>query len=468
MTFELEVGQLIAERYQLVRLLGQGAMGEVWLATHTTLREQFAVKFLRPEAGGGEELERTLGRFLFEAQVAARLSRKTRHIVRVTDQGEDRGVPYLVMERLEGESLEARMASGPLPVPLLRAVLQQCARGLTVAHAEGVFHRDLKPGNVFLTVDEDGQHLVKLLDFGIARAARPDGKRAATSTGRGVVLGTPSYMSPEQARGHTQLDHRCDVWALAVVAYEGLTGEIPFLGDTVEDIFVAVCTRELVPIARRRSDLGADVSAFFERAFAEKPGDRFQSADELARAFGALGPIPERPPTSQAASREVATHAKLAVSMSPETRPSRASASRVGAAAGLFVLALGALGATVALSRGAAGDGAAAPPPEPAPSHADVARVGEPVTSSTVPVVALSALPPAVVPTATGRIATAPTTLPSRPRATPSAGATPTASAPTPTVAPTPTPAQTAPTPTPPTPTPTSTGAKQGNASEVF
>ncbi len=348
MRFEVEVGQLVAARYRLARLLGRGAMGEVWLAHHATLGEEVAIKFLRPEDAGGEDAASTLSRFLFEAKVAARLSRKSRHIVQVTDQGEEGGVPYLVMERLEGESLEERFARGPLPMDALQAIVTQCARGLSVAHGEGVFHRDLKPANVFLGTDDEGRLLVKLLDFGIARAIRPEKARSPTSTARGVVLGTPSYMSPEQARGLKHLDHRCDVWALAVVAYEGLTGRIPFQGETVEDVYVAVCTHALIPIEERKPGVDPAIRAFFAHALAEKVGERFQSAEELATAFAALEACDlhadASPPTSRdAAGENSATQARLAVSMrATPHRPTRAAWAALGAVAALVALAVAA------------------------------------------------------------------------------------------------------------------------------
>src|SRR5579864_1616883 len=163
----IEVGQVVAKKYKLVRFLGRGSAGEVWVAHHTTLREDVALKLLTraPETEHVESRATAAARFLFEAQVAARLSRKTRHIVRVTDHGEDDGLAYIVMELLEGETLEQRrLRESPLPVEAIRKVIAQIARALAQAHAEKVIHRDLKPANVFVTRDEDGGLLVKLLD----------------------------------------------------------------------------------------------------------------------------------------------------------------------------------------------------------------------------------------------------------------------------------------------------------------
>ena len=283
----IDVGQVIAGKYELVKLLGKGAMGEVWLANHNSLGGQFAVKLVEP--ADDIEAETAAGRFQLEAQIAAKLSRKTRHIVSVSDHGEEEGLAYLVMELLEGESLESKAKrSGPLDMPEVAAIVSQVARALSLAHEEGIFHRDLKPANVWLGRDEDGRLLVKLLDFGIARSAKPFRTRSPFATSKDMVLGTPSYMSPEQARGLDTLDYRCDLWALAVVAYEALTKRIPFEGETVEDIFLSICTFRVIPALARRPDLPPAVEAFFARAFASKLEDRFSSAAELTAWFERL------------------------------------------------------------------------------------------------------------------------------------------------------------------------------------
>lgn len=282
---DIDVGQVIAGKYELVRLLGRGAMAEVWVARHTSLGGEFAIKLIAPTA---EDVAGAAARFQLEAQIAATLSRRTRHIVSVIDHGEEKGLPYLVMELLEGESLESRLKRGPLTMPEAVAIVSQVARALALAHVEGILHRDLKPANVWLGRDEDGRLLVKLLDFGIARALKPFRTRSPLATGKDLVLGTPTYMSPEQARGLENLDHRCDVWALAVVAYEALCNKLPFDGATVEDVFLAICTFKLVPIRSREPALPASLDAFFARAFAPGIVDRFQGSAELAVEFEKL------------------------------------------------------------------------------------------------------------------------------------------------------------------------------------
>ena len=284
---EIDVGLLIAGKYELVRLLGKGAMGEVWLATHSSLGGELAIKLVRH--GDDQEDENAAGRFQLEAQISAKLARRTRHIVSVSDHGEEGGLAYLVMEPLEGESLEQRITRrGALSLAETVAIVMQITRALEQAHNEGIFHRDLKPANVFLTRDEDGRLLVKVLDFGIARARKPFGTRSPVMNGKDMVLGTPSYMSPEQARGLDSLDHRCDLWALSVLAYEALTTEIPWEGTTLEDIFLSICTHHVRPIRSLRSDLPLSLEALFQRSFAERLQDRFGTALELSQAFEGL------------------------------------------------------------------------------------------------------------------------------------------------------------------------------------
>ncbi len=244
-------------KYELLRKIGSGAMGR----------------------GVGPR-----------ARVAASLSRKTRHIVAVTDHGQDGDLGYLVMELLEGESLDARIArTGPLPLAKVVPMIIQIARGLSIAHAEGVTHRDLKPSNVFVTLDEEGNALAKVLDFGIAKLRRGDRNRAF-ATQRGFLLGTPAYMSPEQARGKP-VDHRADVWALAVIAYHMLTGEFPFDAGAADELFARIIRVDPIPILERRPELPSIVGDFFVRAFAKRVEDRFQSALSLAGAFEQLEPL---------------------------------------------------------------------------------------------------------------------------------------------------------------------------------
>ena len=286
----LAPGICIAGKYELRRKVGSGAMGDVWAARHVSLGEEVAVKLVLRDVfhGDGSSAD---SRFLLEARVASQLSRKTRHVVSVTDHGEDGPYAYLVMELLAGESLDARLARmGPMPLAKVIPIVYQLARALSVAHADGIVHRDLKPSNVFVTVDEEGKALIKILDFGIAKL-RASMRRvpitagdAKHSTLRGFLLGTPAYMSPEQARGKT-IDHRADVWALAVIAYHLLTGQFPFDGETPEDLFARLCRFEPTPISTWRSDLPSVLGDLFSLAFSERLDERFQSAVAFAGAL---------------------------------------------------------------------------------------------------------------------------------------------------------------------------------------
>jgi serine/threonine-protein kinase len=293
----LFAGLPIGDRYVLDHRIGRGGMGEVWAARHVSLGQEVAIKLLpRQKTGRLDDSITAEDRFLREAQIAANLSRKTRHIVEVVDYGEENDLCYLVMELLEGETLEERIDDGgPLRPAEAVAIVTQVARALGLAHADGVLHRDLKSANVFLARDEDEALLVKLLDFGIARIRRPHRPASPLATAKGIIFGTPHFMSPEQASGASDLDTRCDVWALAVVAYEALTGNVPFVGETSGDVIWRILTNRSVPLRERRTDLPRALDAFFERAFAESIDARYQSASSLAEAFEQACGVRESP-----------------------------------------------------------------------------------------------------------------------------------------------------------------------------
>jgi serine/threonine-protein kinase len=288
----LRAGQILGGRYELERILGCGSMGAVWLARHRTLGERVALKVMAPaaDADGVEDASTAAARFRFEAQVAARLSRKTRHVVRVTDHGQDGRVAFLVMEYLEGQTLEGLLVRRAPMAPLeVARLVTQIARGLEVAHAEGVLHRDLKPANVFLVETPGGPPLVKLLDFGLAHGDDQQRRGAPFATGRGVVFGTPAYMSPEQANASVDVDARSDLWSLAVIAYEALTGTLPVDGVAADEVLDHVRAGRMVPVHRRRPDLPAAYAGFFARAFARRAEDRYATCAELADAFERAG-----------------------------------------------------------------------------------------------------------------------------------------------------------------------------------
>ena len=346
----LDVGQVLAGKYELLRLVGRGASSAVWAARHTSLGETFALKVLTPPP----DVEPALAsaRFHEQAQVSASLSRKTRHVVSVTDHGEEDGWPYVVMELLEGETLQARLERGPVDPAETADILGQVARALTVAHGMNVFHGHLVPANMFLCRDEDGRVLVKLLEFGLARPGEPSAPPAEVipegdtdPSGEPIEVQryaatTSPYASPEQVRGET-VDQRCDLWALVVIGYECLTGTYPWGGDSVEDRVVAICTNQWIPSRERKPDLPYMVEAFFARGFAFELDDRFKTAKELAATFRAGFPHTGRAEGGRAAfasrpdfsdelgsvpKAKESTGALPATAAAPQSAPSVASA----------------------------------------------------------------------------------------------------------------------------------------------
>jgi hypothetical protein len=269
-------GQLIADRYKLDRPLERGAMGSVWRAEQVRLRAPVAVKFLDPSLIGDKEMH---DRFIQEARSAAAV--RSAHVVQVFDYGTENGVPYIAMELLDGENLDARLgARGTLSPAELAKLFTELARGIGQAHAIGVIHRDLKPGNIFIA--REGEHEVtKIVDFGIAKV-KASALRLTQGIGTqlGTLLGTPQYMSPEQVRGSGSIDHRTDLWALAVIACECLTGRCPFSGATIGDLTVQICT-EKPPAPSSLGPVPPGFDQWFFKATHKKPTKRFQTVEEM-------------------------------------------------------------------------------------------------------------------------------------------------------------------------------------------
>jgi serine/threonine protein kinase len=280
---------MLAGKYRLESPLAQGGMGSVWIARHVKLGKLVAVKFLAPAlAGSGSSLLR----FEREAQSAATL--QSAHVARVEDFGVEDGTPYIVMELLKGEDLGARLRRvGRFSLADAARILIQAGRALRRAHAAGIVHRDLKPGNVFLVDDDD--EVVKILDFGIAKYA---GTPVCEQTEPGVTLGSPSYMSPEQAAGDKTIDHRSDLWSMAVVLFEMVTGVLPFRGPTTGSVLRRVFMERAPRAAEIAPDLPPDVDVFFDKALAKRRGDRFQTISELVRAFVAIASPDQEIPSS--------------------------------------------------------------------------------------------------------------------------------------------------------------------------
>jgi eukaryotic-like serine/threonine-protein kinase len=265
---------VLAGRYRLERQLGKGGMGSVWLAEHLALRSWVAVKLMDPAIAATPE---GAERFRREAQAAASL--RSAHVVQVLDYGVHETTPYLVMELLQGESLASCLERERRLTPERTvSIVTQLARALGRAHAAGIVHRDLKPDNVFL-VREDDQELVKVLDFGIAKT--PTSQFGGMETRTGVTMGTPYYMSPEQVEGKKAVDYRTDLWAIAVIACECMTGVRPFDGSTFGELLLNICARPIAPPSAQGLSLrGFD--EWFAKATNRDPEQRFASAQELA------------------------------------------------------------------------------------------------------------------------------------------------------------------------------------------
>jgi eukaryotic-like serine/threonine-protein kinase len=267
--------RVVAERYQLEEELARGGMGAVYAATDLKLDRKVAVKILI-----AWENADAFGRFEREAKVLARL--RSDHVVQIHDYGIDQGVPYMVMELLQGESLGTLLKREErLGTEECLHILLQVARGLKAAHDAGLIHRDLKPSNIFLAKHSGGT-IVKLLDFGMVKDA--EGWQNAESTASGIVLGTPQYMSPEQARGMRDIDHRADLWSLGVILLRALTGANPFATESIGDAVIRICI-DPIPLASQLYDLPLEFDEFFVKALARDPDERYQDADDVAQAF---------------------------------------------------------------------------------------------------------------------------------------------------------------------------------------
>jgi serine/threonine protein kinase len=288
----LDAGSILANRFELVREVGRGSMGKVWLAMHLTLGVRCAVKFMTSEAMGHPEYA---ARFALEARAIAHLN--SPNVVRVLDYDVDDGVPFIAMEWLQGEDLGARIRrAGRLDPAVTYRILSQVARGLEKAHAAGIVHRDLKPENIFLAEEDEGE-IAKLLDFGIAtRISCDSGGGFTRAPSAGELVGTPAYMSPEQVAG-VEVDHRADLWSLAVVAFECLTGQLPFRADSLADLFAEIQHGPLLVPSRVDPSCPPELDRWWARAASRSLPDRFASASALAHALalalGVLEPSPD-------------------------------------------------------------------------------------------------------------------------------------------------------------------------------
>jgi eukaryotic-like serine/threonine-protein kinase len=278
------VGQVVADRYHVVRKLGEGGMGQVYLAEHVKMGRQSAIKVMNPSMVHDPD---AVARFNREAANASRITHP--NVCAIYDFGETPdGLIYLAMEFIEGEPLTDLLTREPaLPLARATAIFLQVADALQAAHDLGIVHRDLKPDNVMLTRGRDGADVVKVVDFGIAKAVGGDDSQKVTKTG--LVVGTPEFMSPEQLSGD-KLDGRSDVYSLALVFFKMLTGTLPFTASTAQETMVKRLTDDPATLADARPDLRfpPGLEETLATALARTPAERYQSAMKFANDVGAL------------------------------------------------------------------------------------------------------------------------------------------------------------------------------------
>ncbi|WP_428263212.1 serine/threonine-protein kinase [Haliangium sp.] len=279
----VQVGDVIANKYEIERVLAEGGMGIVVVARHQHLHKQVAIKFMLPELMHAGIEPDALERFLREGRAAVRLHGE--NVARVLDVDKLPGeIPYMVMEFLHGEDLSEHLEThGPLPIAeAVDYVLQACV-AMAEAHMAGIIHRDLKPSNLFLTRRPDGSPLIKVLDFGISKLyADVDGRQTQTA----VVMGSPLYMPPEQAESARNVDVRSDIWSLGVILYEATSRRLPFQGAQSTAALLAKLMYEApVPLSESAPSLPARFCAVVDRCLAKEPDQRYQSVGELATAL---------------------------------------------------------------------------------------------------------------------------------------------------------------------------------------
>jgi len=277
-------GMILEGKYVLTRLIGEGGMGSVWEAQHQVIGRRVAVKFLLPEYTDNQQ---ALQRFQQEARIAGNLGHP--NICEVTDIGTaDDGSPYMIMPLLKGLSLEEVLESEDQTVPADRAldIISQVLTALQRAHEEGIVHRDLKPANIFISSLGDRQDFVKILDFGISKVVQSeDGKVGSGLTVTGMILGTPYYMAPEQARGLTSVDFKVDIYAAGTILYELLTGKTPYQGESYNDIIIRIVTEGFPPPRAINPTISEAVEAVVLKAMAKDPTNRYDSATEFKHAL---------------------------------------------------------------------------------------------------------------------------------------------------------------------------------------
>ena len=286
MSSPVDVGDVIAGKYVVERVLGVGGMGVVVAAKHKTLGERYAIKFLLPQAMASADV---IKRFRQEAMAAARL--RSEHVTRVYDDGElPDGSPFLVMEYLDGKDLSAVLRDeAPLAVPRVVGFVMQACEALAEAHAAGIIHRDLKPSNLFVIKRLDGTPSVKLIDFGISKVQLPDADgEAGGMTATAVMMGSPLYMAPEQMVSARDVDARADIWSLGIILHTLLAGTPPFRAATVMGVYEAIVAGA-PPVRKQRPDVPEGLEAAILKCLQKDRRQRFSDVGELSEAIAPFG-----------------------------------------------------------------------------------------------------------------------------------------------------------------------------------
>jgi serine/threonine-protein kinase len=484
----LQTGQIIEGKYRIVRLLGEGGMGAVYEGENVRIHRRVAIKVLHSNVAENVD---AVQRFEREAQAAGRIG--SDHIVEVLDLGNlPEGDRFMVMEYLDGESLSGRIQSRGRLTPREAAPLMvQLLEGLGAAHGAGIIHRDLKPDNVYLLRSKKGTgDFVKILDFGISKFNKLNSDSGMSMTRTGAVMGTPYYMSPEQAKGSKEMDHRSDLYSAGVILYEAITGQVPFNAETFNELIFKIVLEAPAPPQTHVPDLDPAFSSIMQKSMAREQRDRFQSAQEFSDALGAwLGsgqgvaavPLAQTPaPGAPGAPRPIGQHPALGQtpppwantpgatseqSMPQGTAPKKSNTAVVAAIAA--VVALGGGGAlaykVMAKSPPAepatvlAAPAATAPAPVAAPTPAEPAKA-EPAKIEPAKIEPAKTTEPAPADTAAASAATAKKVAPAAPGAKHPGDKPP--GAPVAATPPPPTPPPAATPPPGPAAAPTSTGRK--------